>query len=69
MVDQIGDIITINPEEIEPPPETLKGAARRFMYGVFSVQDTLHLLLDLDTLLDDEMCTRSLSESTRSVLQ
>ena len=39
------------------------------MYGVFSVQGNLHLLLDLDTLLDDEMCTRSLSESTRSVLQ
>ncbi|MED5237967.1 MAG: chemotaxis protein CheW [Pseudomonadota bacterium] len=69
MVDQIGDIITINPDDIEPPPETLKGAARRFMYGVFSVQGNLHLLLDLDTLLDDEMCTRSLSESTRSVLQ
>lgn len=69
MVDQIGDIIKINPDDIEAPPETLKGAARRFMYGVFSVQDTLHLLLDLDTLLEDEMCTRSLSESTRSVLQ
>lgn len=69
MVDQIGDIITIKPDDIESPPETLKGAARRFMYGVFSVQGNLHLLLDLDTLLDDEMCTRSLSESTRSVLQ
>ena len=69
MVDQIGDIITINPEDVEAPPETLKGAARRFMNGVFSVQGTLHLLLDLDTLLEDEMCTRSLSQSTRSVLQ
>lgn len=69
MVDRIGDIVSIKPEEIEAPPETLKGAPRRFMRGVFPVQGSLYLLLDLDTLLEDEICTRSASRASHTVLQ
>ncbi|WP_297769026.1 chemotaxis protein CheW [uncultured Alcanivorax sp.] len=69
MVDCIGDIVSVQPEEIEPPPETLKGAPRKFMRGVFPVQGTLYLLLDLDTLLADELCSRSASRASHSVLQ
>ena len=69
MVDRIGDIVSVQPEEIEPPPETLKGAPRKFMRGVFPVQGTLYLLLDLDTLLADELCSRSASRASHSVLQ
>ncbi|MFT6339039.1 MAG: purine-binding chemotaxis protein CheW [Alcanivorax sp.] len=69
MVDCIGDIVSVQPEEIEPPPETLKGAPRKFMRGVFPVQGTLYLLLDLDTLLADELCSRSASRASHAVLQ
>ena len=69
MVDRIGDIVSVLPEEIEPPPETLKGAPRKFMRGVFPVQGTLYLLLDLDTLLADELCSRSASRAAHSLLQ
>ena len=69
MVDCIGDIVSVQPEEIEPPPETLKGAPRKFMRGVFPVQGTLYLLLDLDTLLADELCSRSAGRASHSVLQ
>ncbi|MCG8392567.1 MAG: chemotaxis protein CheW [Pseudomonadales bacterium] len=69
MVDEIGDIVSVSDSEIEPPPETLKGAPRKFMCGVFPVQGTLHLLLDLDALLADELCTRSASRASRDVLQ
>ena len=68
-IDRIGDIVSVQPEEIEPPPETLKGAPRKFMRGVFPVQGTLYLLLDLDTLLADELCSRSASRASHSVLQ
>jgi len=49
--------------------ETLKGAPRKFMRGVFPVQGTLYLLLDLDTLLADELCSRSASRAAHSLLQ
>jgi purine-binding chemotaxis protein CheW len=68
-VDRIGDIVSVEPKDIEAPPETLKGAPRKFMRGVFPVQGKLYLLLDLDTLLADELCNRSASRASHSVLQ
>jgi purine-binding chemotaxis protein CheW len=69
MVDRIGDIVSVEPKDIEAPPETLKRAPRKFMRGVFPVQGKLYLLLDLDTLLADELCNRSASRASHSVLQ
>ncbi|MDX1805002.1 MAG: chemotaxis protein CheW [Alcanivorax sp.] len=69
MVNRIGDIITVDENEIEPPPETLKGATRRFIHGVIPVQGTLFMLLDLDALLADELCSRSTGNAFSNVLQ
>ena len=45
-VDQIEDVLTVEPESVEAPPATLHGGVRRFLRGVSKQKDRLLLLLD-----------------------
>jgi purine-binding chemotaxis protein CheW len=45
-VDRAGDVLEVGEETFEPPPETLKGAARELVRGTYKVGDELILLLD-----------------------
>lgn len=51
-VDQIGDVIDADESLFEFPPPTLSGPHREFITGVFKLDDSLLLLLDLDHVLD-----------------
>ena len=52
VVDRIGDIVEVGPEDYEQPPDTLKGEARRLIRGAYKLQDSLLLVLDVECALD-----------------
>ena len=48
LVDEIGDVIEVTDETLEPPPTTIEGVARDLISGVRKLEDQLLLVLDLD---------------------
>ena len=46
LVDEIGDVLEVEEESFERPPETLQGHARELVHGVYKLQDRLLLVLD-----------------------
>jgi len=48
LVDEIGDVLEVEAEAFERPPETLRGVARDLIQGAFKLQDRLLLTLDTD---------------------
>lgn len=49
--DRAGDVLEADDAAFEPPPETLKGAARDLVRGTYKIGDTLVLLLDAGRIL------------------
>ena len=48
LVDKIGDVVEIDEESFEAPPDTLQGVARDLIDGVYKLEDRLLLSLDVD---------------------
>lgn len=48
LVDEIGDVVEIQEESYERPPETLKGVARELVTGVYKLRDRLLMILDTE---------------------
>jgi len=48
LVDEIGDVVEIQDDTYERPPETLKGVARELIQGVYKLKDRLLLILDTE---------------------
>jgi purine-binding chemotaxis protein CheW len=48
LVDHIGDVVDVDPQIFEPPPETLGGPVRELIEGAYKLQDRLLLALDVD---------------------
>jgi purine-binding chemotaxis protein CheW len=48
LVDEIGDVLEVSEDAFEPMPETVRGATRELVRGVFKLKDRLLLLLDLE---------------------
>lgn len=48
LVDEIGDVVEINDDVHERPPETLRGVARELILGVYKLKDRLLLILDTE---------------------
>ncbi len=46
LVDQIGDVIEVDSENFETPPDTLQGPARDLVQGAYKLDGRLLLLLD-----------------------
>lgn len=46
LVDQIGDVIEVDAENFETPPDTLQGPARELVRGAYKLDGRLLLLLD-----------------------
>jgi purine-binding chemotaxis protein CheW len=46
LVDEIGDVLEIEDETYERPPQTLSGVARELVTGVYKLKDRLLLILD-----------------------
>ncbi|MEM1303798.1 MAG: chemotaxis protein CheW [Planctomycetota bacterium] len=52
-VDRIGDILTVAPEQIAPPPANVDGVDGRFFRGVHTMDTEIVVLLDVDHVLND----------------
>ena len=52
LVDEIGDVLQVPEKLFEPPPETLKGAARQLIHGAYKLSGRLLLSLDIDKVLE-----------------
>jgi purine-binding chemotaxis protein CheW len=52
LVDEIGDVIEVEEETLENPPETLQGFARQVVRGVYKLSGRLLLALDIDRVVD-----------------
>jgi purine-binding chemotaxis protein CheW len=48
LVDEIGDVLEVDEENFESPPETIQGAARELVKGVYKLEDRLLLVLDTE---------------------
>lgn len=51
LVDEIGDVLEVEDESFEPPPETLKGIARELIRGTYKLKDRLLLVLDTERVV------------------
>ncbi len=47
LVDEIGDVMEVEEDTFEPPPETLRGAARELIRGAYKLEERLLLELDI----------------------
>jgi purine-binding chemotaxis protein CheW len=48
MVDEIGDVVEVEEDSFEPPPETLRGSVRTMILGVHKSNDRLMHVLDIE---------------------
>ncbi len=51
LVDEIGDVIEVEKETLEPPPETLCGPARAMVVGVYKLPRQLLLELKISSVI------------------
>ena len=54
LVDEIGDVICVDDEDFEEPPETLTGATRELIRGAYKLKDELLLILDTQKTIYSE---------------
>ena len=52
LVDEIGDVIEVDEDTLESPPQTLQGFAREVVSGVYKLTGRLLLKLDIDRVVD-----------------
>ena len=48
LVDEIGDVLETSQADFEPAPETISGAARELVTGVYKLKERLMLALDVE---------------------
>jgi purine-binding chemotaxis protein CheW len=58
LVDEIGDVVEIEEDIFEAPPETLKGVARELIQGVYKLKERLLLILDTEKTVNVNATTR-----------
>lgn len=46
LVDEIGEVVEVQEDQFETPPETLRGPARELITGAYKLADRLLLVLD-----------------------
>lgn len=54
LVDTVKEIISIEDDQISPPPSVFKGLKAEYFRGIGKVEDRLIVILDLDSLLSSE---------------
>jgi len=52
LVDEIGDVLEVEEEAFERPPDNLQGAARELIRGVYKLKDRLLLVLDTEKTVE-----------------
>jgi purine-binding chemotaxis protein CheW len=51
LVDRVGEVVEVDDDAFEAPPETLRGAAREMIRGAYKLPDALLLVLNVDRVL------------------
>ena len=51
LVDEIGDVVEVEAQGFEPPPDTLQSSVRGMIRGAFKLKDRLLLLLDTECVM------------------
>lgn len=63
LVDEIGDVVEVEQDTFEPPPETLRGAVRSAILGVHKLDKQLMHVLDTDRVCEtaepEELATQA----------
>ena len=62
LVDEMGDVLEVNEESFERPPEMLQGLARDLVVGVYKLKERLLLILDTERTLTIPMLQNRTSE-------
>ena len=62
LVDEIGDVVEVTEETLEPPPNTVKGTARELITGVHKLDGRLLLVLDTDKAITVSNSMASVAE-------
>jgi purine-binding chemotaxis protein CheW len=52
LVDRIGEVVDLDDETFEPPPDTLGGPTRELVVGTFKLDGRLMLALDVNAAVD-----------------
>lgn len=52
LVDRIGEVVDLDDEAFEPPPDTLSGPTRDLVLGTFKLEGRLMLALDVEQAVD-----------------
>lgn len=52
LVDEIGDVVEVDPSTFEHSPETVEASTRDLIRGVYKLKERLLLILDTDKVLD-----------------
>jgi len=55
LVDEIGDVVEIEEDTYEAPPETLRGVARDLIQGVYKLKERLLLVLDTEKTITPDL--------------
>lgn len=55
LVDRIGDVLELEQDSFEPPPDTLEGMSRELISGAYKLSGELLLTLDIDRLVSSEI--------------
>lgn len=53
LVDEIGEVMTVDHEIFEPPPETITGVARDLVTGAYKLERQLLLTFDVDRTISE----------------
>lgn len=54
IVDEVSEVLKLNPENIEPPPEMVNSVGVEYITGIGKLEDKIILLLDLGKVLSTE---------------
>jgi purine-binding chemotaxis protein CheW len=57
LVDRIGEVVDLDDDTFEPPPDTLSGPTRELVVGTFKLDDRLMLALDVSQAVDTYRAT------------
>jgi purine-binding chemotaxis protein CheW len=57
LVDQVSDILSVAPDAIGPVPELEAGRSQTWLSGIITVNETMVVLLSLDTLFENVTLT------------
>jgi purine-binding chemotaxis protein CheW len=61
IVDKVAEVLTIEDEDISPPPSYKSGIRNRYIRGIGKIDDEVTLLLDCKKLFDEQE-TQDISE-------